>query len=133
MPRSTTTLDVHVGSRIAARRAALGLSQTALAQTVGVTFQQVQKYESGTNRVSASRLHAIAEALAVPIATFFPRSRVPKDAASEFDLDPQLDLKLRLMLGMAEGRAVLAGFPVIADGSTRKALARIVEALATPA
>jgi len=72
MSRSSTAMDAHVGSRIAARRAALGLSQATLARAVGVTFQQLQKYERGANRVSTGRLHAIAEALAAPITLFFP-------------------------------------------------------------
>ncbi len=132
MPRSTTALDAYVGSRISARRAALGLSQAALAQTIGVTFQQVQKYESGTNRVSASRLHAIAVALAASIATFFPPP-ASGDAAPDPEIDRPLELKLRLMLGMAEGRAIVESFPAIADASSRRAVARIVRALAVSA
>ena len=62
--REGTPVDAWVGARIAARRQALGLSQTALAERVGVSFQQIQKYETGINRISASRLHQIAVALA---------------------------------------------------------------------
>lgn len=64
-------IDVHVGKLIRARRRAIGLSQQDLAPAIGVTFQQVQKYELGTNRVSASKLFAVAQALGVPVATFF--------------------------------------------------------------
>jgi transcriptional regulator with XRE-family HTH domain len=64
-------IDVHVGARIRHRRAVLGLNQTELAERVGVTFQSIQKYERGTNRVSASRLQEIAEVLNVPISHFF--------------------------------------------------------------
>ena len=64
-------IDVHVGSRIRARRVLLGLSQEKLADGLGITFQQVQKYERGTNRVSASRLYKIASLLDVTVSFFF--------------------------------------------------------------
>ena len=64
-------VDVHVGGRLRLRRTLMGLSQTDLAKSVGLTFQQVQKYESGANRVSASRLYHIAESLDVPVSFFF--------------------------------------------------------------
>ena len=66
-----TNIDVLIGARIKGRRIALKISQTKLAEAVGVRFQQVQKYESGANRVSASRLLMIAETLGVPISYFF--------------------------------------------------------------
>jgi len=64
-------IDVHVGSRIRVRRMMIGLSQEKLAGGLGITFQQVQKYEKGTNRVGASRLQQIAGLLNVPISYFF--------------------------------------------------------------
>jgi transcriptional regulator with XRE-family HTH domain len=64
-------IDVHVGKRIRMRRLFLGMNQETLANALGVTFQQVQKYESGSNRVSASRLSAVADILRVPISFFF--------------------------------------------------------------
>jgi DNA-binding transcriptional regulator YiaG len=70
--RLGTPVDTWVGGRIAARRQALGLSQTMLAERVGVSFQQIQKYETGVNRISASRLHQIAMALGVDAGSFFP-------------------------------------------------------------
>lgn len=66
-----TNIDVLIGARVKARRIALKISQTTLAEAIGVRFQQVQKYESGANRVSASRLLMIAETLGVPISYFF--------------------------------------------------------------
>jgi transcriptional regulator with XRE-family HTH domain len=63
--------DLYVGKQIKALRAERDVSQTALADAVGVTFQQIQKYEKGSNRISASRLHEIAVALDKPIAWFF--------------------------------------------------------------
>jgi transcriptional regulator with XRE-family HTH domain len=64
-------IDVHVGGRIRMRRLLLGMNQETLANALGLTFQQVQKYEGGANRVSASRLSAMAEILGVPISYFF--------------------------------------------------------------
>ncbi len=63
--------DMHVGSRIRLRRNMLGMSQEKLGENLGITFQQIQKYEKGTNRVGASRLQAIANILGVPVAFFF--------------------------------------------------------------
>ncbi|WP_434288218.1 helix-turn-helix domain-containing protein [Celeribacter sp. SCSIO 80788] len=64
-------VDVHVGKRIRHRRWMVGMTQQQLAEKVGIKFQQIQKYETGMNRVSASRLWDIAEALSVPVAFFF--------------------------------------------------------------
>ncbi len=64
-------VDIHVGKRIRHRRWMVGMTQQQLAEQVGIKFQQIQKYETGTNRVSASRLWDIAEALSVPVGFFF--------------------------------------------------------------
>ncbi|PIE08714.1 MAG: transcriptional regulator [Rhodobacterales bacterium] len=64
-------VDVHVGKRIRHRRWAVGLTQQQLAESVGIKFQQIQKYETGMNRVSASRLWQVSEALSVPVGFFF--------------------------------------------------------------
>lgn len=76
--KSATDLDHVIGQRIRLARVTAGLSQGELADLVGVTFQQIQKYECATNRVSASRLHVIAGHLHKPIASFF----LPLDEAS---------------------------------------------------
>lgn len=72
------TIDAHVGKRIRLRRTLLGLSQEKLGEALGVTFQQIQKYERGTNRVGASRLYDIATALDVPISFFFDDMITPR-------------------------------------------------------
>src|SRR5580704_5653907 len=72
-------IDVHVGKRVRLRRLLLGMNQETLATALGLTFQQVQKYEHGANRVSASRLSAMADILSVPISYFFGDLR-PDDA-----------------------------------------------------
>jgi transcriptional regulator with XRE-family HTH domain len=67
----TNDIDLHVGKRLRRRRRLLGLTQQQLAESVGIRFQQIQKYECGANRVSASRLFELAEALDVPVQYFY--------------------------------------------------------------
>jgi transcriptional regulator with XRE-family HTH domain len=71
MPKNLDKIDILAGSRIRMRRQILGMSQTDLARCLGITFQQVQKYEKGMNRVSASRLQAMAGALHMSVSDFF--------------------------------------------------------------
>ena len=79
-------IDVHVGRRLRARRRLLGLTQEALASAVDIKFQQIQKYESGSNRISASRLWSLAKALEVPVSYFFEGMN---------GSEPELDRNLR--------------------------------------
>lgn len=102
-------VDVFVGARIAHLRQAHGLSQTALGGLIGVTFQQVQKYERGTNRVGASRLHAIAGALAAPVQSFFPEATTS---------------------GTAPAATTLDTIESVRDPRVRRALGRLIDALA---
>lgn len=64
-------IDIHVGARLRLRRTLLGLSQEKLGEAVGITFQQLQKYERGSNRISASRLYNLSQVLGVPVSFFF--------------------------------------------------------------
>jgi transcriptional regulator with XRE-family HTH domain len=121
MNRRTQDIDAAVGLRMAARRSALGLSQTALAGQLGVSFQQVQKYEKGANRVSASRLHQVATVLGCSVADFFP----PRPG----DRDPVAGL--RDLTATADGRALAEAFPRISDPMLRQAVTRVVAALAS--
>jgi transcriptional regulator with XRE-family HTH domain len=72
-PRTATAVDAYIGAQMRDRRTALGLSQAALGAKLGVSFQQVQKYESGVNRVSAARLFEICKVLRVPLGSMFER------------------------------------------------------------
>ena len=83
MNRRTQHIDAVVGLRMAARRSALGLSQTALAEQLGVSFQQVQKYEKGANRISASKLWDIARFFKVDIGYFFEGLTTPQPGMAE--------------------------------------------------
>jgi transcriptional regulator with XRE-family HTH domain len=77
MVKKPNPIDVHVGGRVRARRTMRGMSQSKLGLAINTTFQQVQKYEHGTNRVSASRLHMLSQVLDVPISYFF--DELPED------------------------------------------------------
>lgn len=76
-------IDVHVGSRVRLRRTLLGMSQEKLGEAIGLTFQQVQKYERGANRIGASRLHDLARVLDVPVSFFFDDMPGPQTASAE--------------------------------------------------
>lgn len=120
-------IDAYVGARIGLRRSALGLSQSALAQQLGISFQQVQNYETGQNRISASRLHRAATVLGTSVETFFPPvATAPAAADDGWEA-------LRLITATIDGRALAAAFPRIEDRELRKALARIAAALARQA
>ncbi len=71
MAKSPNPIDKHVGARVRMRRIMVGMSQEKLGEALGITFQQIQKYEKGTNRIGASRLQAAARILAVPVNYFF--------------------------------------------------------------
>jgi transcriptional regulator with XRE-family HTH domain len=87
-------IDVHVGARVRLRRNMLGLSQEKLGEAIGLTFQQVQKYERGANRIGASRLHDLSRVLDVPVSFFFDdmdpvrAPAIPAGCAEAFDADP---------------------------------------------
>ena len=89
--RKPDPVDIEVGQRIKIQRLAAGLSQTELGENIGVTFQQVQKYEKGANRVGAGRLTQIARVLNIPVNAFFEGretlDRVAQAVASIFDVD----------------------------------------------
>lgn len=85
-------VDVHVGKRIRHRRWLVGMTQQQLAESVGIKFQQIQKYETGMNRVSASRLWDIGSSLSVPVSFFFEglngeSDAAPMEASAEIPLD----------------------------------------------
>jgi len=94
-------VDVHVGARIRTRRLLRGMNQEALAIALGLTFQQVQKYESGANRVSASRLWEIAAILRTSLAYFFP-AKTGEDQASNYPQDPEGIELVRLYYQIAD-------------------------------
>lgn len=119
-------VDLHVGNRVRARRRTLGLSQEKLAEAVGVTFQQVQKYENGTNRIGSSRLQQIAAAMAIPISYFF--EDVP--GQTELSKDAPSSSWLTEFLTTSEGPALVKAFVKIRNRKLRRKIVDIVSALA---
>ena len=79
--RAPNPVDIHVGARVRLRRTLLGMTQTGLGKAIGLTFQQVQKYERGVNRIGSSRLYDLARVLDVPVNFFF--DDMPKEIASK--------------------------------------------------
>lgn len=124
MVKTTTDVDRIVGLRIAALRKAKGLSQSALGDAVGVTFQQVQKYEKGQNRIGASRLHEIAKLLEVPVATFFENLEIHLDKKNN-DVDQRLAL-----LGSPGAFNVLQSYAQIRDPELRKHILALIRRVA---
>src|SRR5882724_12929061 len=94
-PRSAGNADIEMGRRIGLRRVEIGLSQSELGEKLGVSFQQVQKYEKGVNRVGASRLQLIAEALGVDVTFFYEGNSKPeREVDSLLILDSSFTLRL---------------------------------------
>ncbi len=81
--RGIGPVDVHVGARLRQRRTLLGMTQTNLSDAIGVSFQQMQKYEKGTNRISSSRLFDLSQVLDVPIEYFFDDMHIAVEASSQ--------------------------------------------------
>lgn len=127
-------IDVHVGSRIRLRRTLLGISQMRLAQSIGLTFQQVQKYEKGSNRASGSRLVDMANALDVPVSWFFEEmsAGVQKQTPSMLlgsQVLPEIDQEKDPMT-RRETLELVRAYYRIQDPEVRKRLADLIKAVA---
>lgn len=97
-------VDVHIGQRVRHRRWLSGMTQQQLADAVGIRFQQIQKYESGANRISASRLWSIARAMDVPISFFYGGMDGMRGEGAEDPMDAKETFELvRAYYGIAEG------------------------------
>src|ERR1700752_3658447 len=122
-------VDIEVGHRIRIERLARGLSQTALANQLGVTFQQVQKYEKGVNRVGAGRLTKIAEVLGIEVSTFFGAKEIAGVGAGEAKEDGAASpLKLLTVSGAFR---LLRAYGDIEDSNLRRAIVELVEQIST--
>jgi transcriptional regulator with XRE-family HTH domain len=122
--------DVQVGARLRLRRRMLGLSQEKLGELIGVTFQQVQKYERGANRIGASRLQELSRILDVPVSFFFDDSdpvrapamgTVAKPPAEVFEFDPRRK---------QEANELVRAYRTIENATVRRRLLDLVKALA---
>jgi transcriptional regulator with XRE-family HTH domain len=123
--KSPNPIDVHVGSRVRMRRFLVGMSQGKLAEHLGVTFQQVQKYEKGASRISASRLQTIARVFEVPVGFFFENMA----DHSYIEEDPLLDAADATLL-TRDGMALNKAFVCIKSASVRRSIIDLVKMLA---
>jgi transcriptional regulator with XRE-family HTH domain len=123
MAKQANPIDRHVGTRLRVRRMMLGMSQTDIGDAIGVTFQQMQKYESGVNRIGAGRLHQIAGILGVPVAFFFD------DTPAKPGSLPAKDDPMAGLANSASLRLVMA-FTRITDRELRRRIVALVEELA---
>lgn len=129
--RRANPMDVHVGGRVRLRRMLLGMSQEKLGEQLGLTFQQVQKYEKGVNRIGASRLFELARVLGVPVQFFYDDapSATSGIASAGFAERPS-DSYVVEFLGTREGLELNKAFSRISDPKVRKAVCDLVKSLA---
>jgi transcriptional regulator with XRE-family HTH domain len=124
--KTPNPVDLYVGGRIRMRRRTLGVSQEKLADDLGLTFQQVQKYERGANRVSASKLYEIARSLSIPVAYFFEGLN---DPVSGGVADQGADAILHDFLMTQEGVELASLFPMIRRPRIRRRILDLVRAM----
>ena len=131
--RRPNPIDVHVGSRVRLRRMLLGISQEKLGERLGLTFQQVQKYEKGVNRIGASRLFDLSTVLGVPISFFYEdapaaEARVqPMPGFAESQSSP--DTSILEFLSTREGLELNKAFARIQDAKVRRTILELVRSL----
>jgi transcriptional regulator with XRE-family HTH domain len=128
-------VDAHVGSRVRLRRMLLGMSQERLGESMGLTFQQVQKYEKGVNRIGASRLFQISKILDVPVHFFFEEAPYVGDAdgARKGMAEPDSEAFILEFLNSREGLELNRAFVKIGDAKVRKSVVDLVRALSSSA
>jgi transcriptional regulator with XRE-family HTH domain len=133
-PGVANPVDVHVGGRVRLRRTLLGMSQEKLGDAVGLTFQQIQKYERGANRIGASRLYEFSRALDVPVSFFFDDiPDVLKTAEGRFEVgmqDPPEDPPGRDPMAKRETLELVRAYYRISSTRVRRRLFELTKALA---
>jgi transcriptional regulator with XRE-family HTH domain len=127
-------IDIHVGKRVRLRRTLLGMTQEKLGKAINVTFQQVQKYERGTNRIGSSRLYQLSQVLDIPVSYFF--DDLPIEIAAR--KSPRLtDVKVAFFQGdplvKRETLELVRAYYRITDPSVRRRIFELVKAVAKPA
>lgn len=125
-------VDVHVGQRLRVRRALLGLSQEKLADALGLTFQQIQKYERGTNRVSAGRLYSLSKILDVPISYFFEQFGDAREGGSLVGLsdNAQDSFHGEDLLNSKETLDLIRTYYSVQDPEARKDILKFIKSMA---
>ncbi|WP_237152799.1 helix-turn-helix domain-containing protein [Oryzibacter oryziterrae] len=127
--KSPNPIDIHVGGRVRLRRMMLGMSQEKLGEALGITFQQIQKYEKGTNRVGASRLQHIATVLKVPVSFFFEDAPGTPEEAAGFAENNSHSYVVDF-LSSTEGLSLNKSFVRIKDARVRRRIVDLVQTLA---
>ncbi|MDG1417063.1 MAG: helix-turn-helix transcriptional regulator [Maricaulis sp.] len=123
--RGATSVDVHVGARLRVRRSVLDMSQSELGERLGVTFQQVQKYERGSNRIGASRLFNCARVMDVPISYFFEGLDEYGELPSGGDTDHLYDF-----IASADGIALAQAFQNVTSQDKRRKFIDLLKSMA---
>jgi transcriptional regulator with XRE-family HTH domain len=123
-------IDIHVGSRVRLRRMMLSMSQEKLGEHLGITFQQIQKYEKGTNRIGASRLQHIARVLSVPVAFFFEDAPGPSGEPMPGMAEPHQTNYVVDFLSSSEGIQLNKAFVRIKDAKVRRRVIDLVRSMA---
>lgn len=123
-------MDIHVGQRIKVRRSLLGLSQEKLAEAVGITFQQIQKYERGTNRVSAGRLFDLSKVLEVPVSFFFDQFGNTKTIANGMADNDQDGFEHDDIMTRKETTDLLRVYYSVEDENARKDIMKFIKSMA---
>src|SRR5665647_2771403 len=121
--------DKHVGSRVRMRRVTFGKSQSWLADAVGLTFQQIQKYEKGANRIGSSRLQQFANLLDVPVSFFFEGAPGASSRRTASAVGPSTAY-LSKFISSADGLTLIKAFMQIKDVKLRRGIAKLVEQIA---
>jgi transcriptional regulator with XRE-family HTH domain len=133
--RRANPIDIHVGSRVRFRRMLLGMSQEKLGEKLGLTFQQVQKYEKGINRIGASRLFDLAQVLGVSVQFFYEEAPTAEARvlASDSAADGPDEHSIVEFLRSRDGLELNRAFVRIADLKARRAIVDLVRSLANDA
>ena len=127
--KSPNPTDKHVGNRVRERRLALGMSQSKLAEAVDLTFQQIQKYEKGTNRISGSRLQQFANILKVSVPFFFEGGPNAPSQRKAGAIDPSIT-NVSEFISSKDGLALIKAFRQIKDAKLRRGIVNLVEQIA---
>ena len=130
MIKTPNPIDKHVGARLRMRRMMVGMSQGKLGDALDVTFQQIQKYEKGTNRIGASRLQQLARVLEVPPAFFFEGAPASSENGAMAFAEPNGSSYVVDFLSTSEGLQLNRAFALIRDAKVRKKIIDLVVSLA---
>jgi transcriptional regulator with XRE-family HTH domain len=131
--RKPNPVDIHVGGRVRFRRMLLGMSQEKLGERLGLTFQQVQKYEKGINRIGASRLFDLSHVLGVPVQFFYDEAPAAYEHTPSREVgfaERQTESYITEFLNTRDGLELNKAFVKITDGRQRRAIVDLVRSLA---